>query len=110
MTREQVIDIYNKIHSELLTRPLSSPYTYTRFNYCNAYIGDDLLDIYCDGVRHTIRLIKSYNTIVGFADISTATFCEIGKFSRTTSKQCTQIYNTYYRGWDRINANHYVCY
>ena len=42
---------------------------------------------------HYIILFKSYNTIVGFVDCTENIFYEIGKYSRTTSKQMTQIYN-----------------
>ena len=44
--------------------------------------------------NHYIILFKSYNTIVGFVDYTENVFYEIGKYSRTTSKQMTQIYNT----------------
>ena len=42
---------------------------------------------------HYIILFKSYNTIVGFVDCTESIFYEIGKYSKTTSKQMTQIYN-----------------
>ena len=43
--------------------------------------------------EHYIILFKSYNTIVGFVDETENMFYEIGKYSRTTSRQMTQIYN-----------------
>ena len=46
-------------------------------------------------------LIKSYSTIVGIVDVQEGEFFEIGKYSPTTSKQVTQIYNSMFRNCNR---------
>lgn len=69
---------------------------YERFNQCNAYISDLILSN-----LNSFRLIKSYNTIVAVINIETGEYIEFGKYSRTTSKQVSQIYNTYYRNFKR---------
>ena len=111
MTRESIISIYNNINRVEGERPYNDPLRWERFRSCNAYIAHEPITVRDDetGEWHTIRVIKSYNTKVAFYDYTTQCFCEIGKFSVTTSKQCTQIYNTYYGG-DRVNAMHYVAW
>ena len=47
------------------------------------------------------RLFKSYDTIVALVNIHTGDFYEIGKYSRTTSKQVTQFFSAFYRNWNR---------
>ena len=59
----------------------------------NAYVSQCL--------QNRFFLIKSYNTIVGIVDDQEADFFEIGKYSRTTSKQMTQIYNSRFSDCDR---------
>ena len=70
---------------------------FTRFNYCQAYIGE-LDSIEVEGVTHNFRLVKSYKTITGYVDLDEGVFYELGKYSSTTSKQMTQIYNQVFRG------------
>lgn len=79
-----------------IAKKLSSRYGigWARFHSCNAYVSEELDDRYI--------LIKSYSTIVGIADTETKEFLEIGKYSRTTSKQCTQIYNQRFRNYTRL--------
>lgn len=81
---------------ELMEFPGSLSIKWTQFNHCNAYISQCL--------KNRFFLIKSYSTIVGIVDDQEADFFEIGKYSRTTSKQVTQIYNQMFRDCDR----HYV--
>lgn len=110
MTRESIISIYNNIPRVIMERPLSDPLKYNRFKSCNAYIASEEITVK-DGETntwHRVRVIKSYNTVVAFYDYNEHCFCEIGKFSRTTSKQLTQIFNTYYYGDGRLNAMHIV--
>lgn len=109
MKRESIISIYNNSFKAVLEFPYNKPLKYDRFNYCNAYIACDTIPVKDDETDtwHTIRLIKSYNTVVAFYDETTHCFCEIGKFSRTTSKQLSQIYNKYYGG-KRVNAMHII--
>lgn len=56
-----------------------------QFHNCKAWISS------CIGNRYF--LIKSYNTIVAVIDDQQGELYELGKWSRTTSKQVTQIYN-----------------
>ena len=56
-----------------------------QFRSCNAYISNCLFNRYF--------LIKSYNTIVAVIDDQEGLLYELGKWSRTTSKQVTQIFN-----------------
>lgn len=71
---------------------------YKRFNHCNAYISEV---VFCSAENVTFQLIKSYDTIVGFVNLDTKEYIELGKWSRTTSKQVTQIYNTMFKSFDR---------
>jgi len=66
------------------TRVMARNPDWTRFNYCQAWISDG-----CFGVK----LVKSYATIVGV--IKDDTLWWDRKYSRTTSKQITQIANRY---------------
>ena len=59
--------------------------TWKQFRSCNAYISNCLFNRYF--------LIKSYNTIVAVIDDQQGVLYELGKWSRTTSKQVTQIFN-----------------
>ena len=67
---------------------------WAQFHSCKAYISEEIDDRYI--------LIKSYHTIVGIADTETKEICEIGKYSRTTSKQFTQICNQRFRNYNRL--------
>lgn len=57
---------------------------WTRFNYCQAWISDGYFGV---------KLVKSYSTIVGVIKDDTLWWDQ--KYSRTTSKQITQIANRY---------------
>ena len=81
---------------ELTSFPVASSIKWERFRNCNAYISQCL--------KNRFFLIKSYNTVVGIVDDQEADFFEIGKYSQTTSKQVTQIYNSRFNDCDR----HYV--
>lgn len=74
-----------------------------RFNYCQAYTTNQYLSIRPIGENESINCqpIRSYDTIVGFADISNNIVYEVGKYSQTTSKQFTQICNQKYTGYKR---------
>lgn len=67
-----------------------------RFNYCQAWVSEPL-----QYNNIMIRLVKSYNTIVGFINLNTCEYIELGKWSRTTSKQVTQIHNAMFRSFER---------
>lgn len=56
-----------------------------QFRHCNAYISS------CIGNRYF--LVKSYSTIVAVIDDQNGELYELGKWSKTTSKQVTQIFN-----------------
>ena len=77
---------------------------WTRFNYCQAWISDEIFN---SAYGITFRLVKSYNTIVALIDITNKKYYEIGKYSRTTSKQVTQIHNQLYREYERVFINRY---
>lgn len=85
-------------------------FDWTRFNYCNAYTTDEthIYFIVNNGItRIEVQPIRSYETIVALAikvtqsNNTTYDFYEIGKYSRTTSKQVTQIYNKLYATYNR---------
>ena len=65
-----------------------------QFNHCNAYISN------C--IDNRFFLIKSYNTIVGIVDDQQGEIFEVGKYSRTTSKQFTQIHNQMFSDCNRF--------
>lgn len=77
-----------------------------QFRHCNAYISNCILNRYF--------LVKSYNTIVAVIDDQNGELYELGKWSKTTSKQVTQIfnmkdnecYNTY--GFSKLDKR-YLC-
>ena len=80
--------------------------TWKRFRNCNAYISSCIVNRYF--------LVKSYNTIVAVIDDQLGELYELGKWSRTTSRQVTQIfnmadyesYNNY--GFSKLNER-YLC-
>ena len=67
-----------------------------RFDSKQAYISDRALF----NANGSYYLFKSYSTIVGIIDELNNTFIELGKYSRTTSKQVTQYINK--MGYDRV--------
>lgn len=69
----------NKLYNDIINTK------WKRFRHCNAYISEV--------IRNRYYVIKSYNTIVAFIDDQTGELFELGKWSRTTSKQVTMIYN-----------------
>ena len=84
---EQAIKIMDEAKAKL---------EWTQFNHCNAYIGGFVYVPNEDGTVHKCTPIKSYNTIVGFVDNNDGIIYEYGKYSRTTSKQVTQICNQWF--------------
>ena len=56
-----------------------------QFRKCQAWISE------C--INHRYFLVKSYNTIVAVIDDQLGKLYELGKWSTTTSKQVTQIFN-----------------
>lgn len=80
--------------------------TWKQFRKCNAYISSCILNRYF--------LVKSYNTIVAVIDDQNGELYELGKWSRTTSKQVTQIYNmSDYESYNNYGfsklLNRYLC-
>lgn len=67
---------------------------WSQFRHCQAWVSGH---IFCSAYSKHFRLMKSYNTIVAFIDCDTREFISLGKWSRTTSKQTTQIYNAIFR-------------
>lgn len=90
---------------DLLQKEMYSNHSWTRFNYCQAWTTFSWHNVtsVCNGKDVLALPVKSYNTIVAFM-LSTVDsngnelleFYEVGKYSRTTSKQVTQIYNSRY--------------
>lgn len=71
---------------------------FERFRRCRAWVS---APIFNSAFNVNFRLVKSYNTIVGFINLDTEEYIELGKWSRTTSKQVTQIYNFAYYFYTR---------
>lgn len=81
---------------------------WVRFNYCNAYTtAGALIEITIGNDDYYVLPIMSYTTIVGFVYNGVA--YEVGKYSRTTSKQFTQICNTYFPHCDRTYVEKRYC-
>ena len=76
----------------------NSGLNWARFNSCQAWVSEL---VYNSAFNVMFRLVKSYNTIVGFINVDTAEYIELGKWSRTTSKQVTQIHNQLFRNFER---------
>ena len=85
-----IINLSNDLHMHYNPK-------FTRFNHCNAYISEAL-----QHNGESYRLIKSYDTIVALIVASESVVYELGKYSRTTSKQITQIINRHCRSFNRI--------
>lgn len=94
MTRHITREEAHKLNSTANELKYNSNIEWTRFNYCQAYTSNLLQNRY--------YLIKSYNTIVGLVDTFNNEVIELGKYSRTTSKQFTQICNQVFRGYNRV--------
>lgn len=60
-------------------------FVWKQFNQKNCYVSQCLLNRYF--------LVKSYNTIVAIIDDQKGDLYELNKYSRTTSKQITQLFN-----------------
>lgn len=58
---------------------------WTRFNHKQCWVSN------C--INNRYFLVKSYNTIVAVIDDQTGELYELGKWSSTTSKQVTQLFN-----------------
>ena len=71
---------------------------FTQFRSCNAYVSEP---VYNSAFDVMFQLVKSYNTIVGFVNLTKKEYIELGKWSRTTSKQVTQIHNTMFSNFER---------
>lgn len=81
---------------------------FTKFRYTSAKIRNcsKIYREYYDDDRPVALTfytpIISYETCTAIADDTNKVFYEIGKWSRTTSRQMTQIYNEYYRDYQRV--------
>lgn len=78
---------------------------YRRFRTCNFYIGETRRYYIAEELDIFIIPLKSYETIVGFVDCTNKVFYEVGKYSRTTSKQMTQVHNAYFNDCIRLYAD-----
>lgn len=79
---------------KLSSFPSSLSIWWAQIDKKNLYVSEKL--------RDRFYLIKSYATIVGIVDTETEQFLEMGKYSRTTSKQMTYIYNTRFSECERL--------
>ena len=75
-------------------------HSWIRFRSCQAWITE--FDIYNSAYGVYFGMVKSYNTIVAIVDHSRKKFIRLGKWSRTTSKQSTQIHNVLYPDYEDI--------
>lgn len=76
---------------------------WTQFKHCNAFISATFERVRLNnGEALTVSAIKSYNTIVAFYDYDSQTLYEVGKYSRTTSKQITQIFRCFFENRSRV--------
>lgn len=82
-----------------LTKVYETGVHFERFRSCQAWISEPIFN---SAYNITFRLIKSYNTIVGFINLDNGEYIELGKWSVTTSKQVTQIYNSMFSTFERI--------
>lgn len=81
---------------------------WVKFNYCNAYTtAGALVKIIVGNDEYNVLPIMSYTTVVGF--FYDGVVYEIGKYSRTTSKQFTQICNAYFSSYERIYMEKRYC-
>lgn len=69
---------------------------YRQFRTSKFYIGDTRRYYIPEEVDIFIIPLKSYGTIVGFVDCTNKVFYEVGKYSRTISKQMTQAHKAYF--------------
>lgn len=89
--------LVNDIRNQLQANRLNIKWN--KFNSCNAYIGE-LTEVIIGNDSYMVYPVMSYTTVVGFC--CKDGFYEIGKYSRTTSKQVTQIFNSYYSHMERF--------
>lgn len=79
---------------------------WTRFDYKQCWVSE------C--VKNRYFIVKSYNTIVAVIDDQNGELFELGKWSPTTSKQVTQLYNlsdiiSYKKfGYSKLHARYLV--
>lgn len=59
--------------------------SWVQFNKKNAYVSN------C--IKNRYFIVRSYNTIVAIIDDQEGVLFELGKWTTTTSKQVTQLYN-----------------
>lgn len=69
-------------------------HNYYQFYKCQGWYSELLEDKYI--------LFKSYDTVVAIVNNQTKCFIELGKWSRTTSKQVTRFYNEFFGTYRRI--------
>lgn len=65
-----------------------------QYHACQAWYSELLEEKYV--------LFRSYNTFVALVNTETRCFIELGKWSRTTSKQVSRFYNEFYSDYRRI--------
>lgn len=84
-------EVANAIRNELQNNMHNI--SWNKYHYTNVYLGD-VTNVTIDDITYNVIPYRSYNTVVAFLHFWN--FYEVGKYSRTTSKQVTQIYNEFY--------------
>ena len=82
-TQEQIKATVDRINAYI--NKVDKVYKWKQFGSKQCWVSD------CIGNRYF--LVKSYSTIVAIIDDQTGELFELGKWSVTTSKQVTQLYN-----------------
>lgn len=93
MNNTTVNEIRNKLQQ------MTHDIEWEQFRSMQADIGTPVF-VNVDANEYLVQPFQSYTTIVGFVDNMTHTFYEVGKYSRTTSKQVTVFCNTY--GYNKV--------
>lgn len=99
MTEKNIVEVM-----EILDRKINRV-GLRQFRSCQAWVSLDIpveVGIVDDYVSTIVNAIVSYDTVVGFADVCNGIIYEYGKYTPTTSKQFTQICNSWYHNYKRV--------
>ena len=106
MKTQEQINATAKILTDKLINTAHLCQKWTRFGAKQCWVSDCISNRYF--------LVKSYSTIVAIIDDQNGELFELGKWSPTTSKQVTQLYNlsdtiSYSKfGFSKLNARYLV--
>lgn len=99
ITKPETIKLLTEIYKDFNSNIGS--YKWNQFRHCNCYTTEDSVIFETSGGVEYLSPIRSYSTVVGFVNRLTHEVFECGKYSQTTSKQFTQMYNALYNGYKR---------